>query len=196
MSFLSHIRGGSFAGADRPDRFVSDGDVRHVSSSDVCQTAANLLIQNAVRDAAFPFFQGFADADDGLQSVLESSFDTGVDRGIRFPEVLTAFAVTDDHIFHTDFLQHRAGDFTGECAVVCPVNVLSADLDVGALQDFHSRCEAGEGGANCHFHFACQRGEAFFQGFAESFRFCGSLVHFPVTGNKDLACHSSFPLCC
>ena len=189
VGLLRHFRGSGLARSDRPDRLVGNRDVRHVGGGEVGETALELDGENVVRLAAFALGEGLSDADDRLEFIFQSGFDALVDGLVGFAEVLSALAVTDNDVFHADFLQHRAGDFTGERAVVRPVNVLSADFDVRALQDFNRGRKAGEGRADSHGDRVAELGEAFLESFRESFRLGGSLVHFPVSGDKGFACH-------
>ena len=93
--------------------------------------------------------------------------------------------MTDDYILHAHFLEHISGNFTGECATLLEVAVLSADLDIGTL-----------GQLQCGFQIGVRNANDYTAGLVSSnglecvdqlSSLCSVLVHLPVTGNNCLS---------
>ena len=90
----------------RSNRGTNDIIDAILSGGEVSETFFDLTSDDFSGLVAFAFFEGFANADDDFETGLESGFHTGIDSGVGFAEILTAFAVTDDNIFNTGTDQH------------------------------------------------------------------------------------------
>ena len=112
-------------------------------------------------------------------------------RFIGFRKILTAFAVAEDHIFHFQLVEHQRAYFAGEGALLFPVHVLCAQVDIGALDVFFYSRDGNGRRADNDFRRGVvlyQRQDAVDQGLG----FGRSHVHFPVTSN-DRFTHWMFP---
>ena len=91
--------------------------------------------------------------------------------------------MADNHILNAEVGQHIGGNLAGEGAGLLKVDVLSANVDVGALGHLHSGDQVGEGNADDDLaagvlHSGNQLAD-------EGLGLGGSLVHLPVAGNDS-----------
>ena len=120
---------------------------------------------------------------DPARIALNHEVQTAVYRRIGFAEILATLAVTDNYIFHAGFLEHSAGNFTGECTVVSPMDILRANLDIAALCSLNYGTQRGECRANDNIHVLLIRNQTF-KLFHQFFAFRGSQIHLPISGNN------------
>ena len=161
---------------------------------DAVETAADLGGQDFFGQSAFAFFEQFADADDRFQTGGDSGFEAAVDGGIGFAEVLAAFAVTDDDIFDTGGFEHIGRNFSGECAIGSPVDVLRTDFDTAAFGSFDDGTDGGERRADDDIDLIiAAAGKFSLEGFDQFAAFGSGFVHFPVTGDDYFTAHFQFP---
>ena len=66
------------AGSDRPDRFISDDDIRHVFLGETGQTGDDLFTDDILGDLFIIFLGCFADAIDDMELVCDKSLDLSV----------------------------------------------------------------------------------------------------------------------
>ena len=141
-------------------------------------------MKNVFRLARFSFFQRFAHANDGGQSRIQRGERSLVYGFVRFAEVLAAFAVPDNNVFHAVLFQHGRGNFARISAFFGKVYVFVAEADVRAFQSFRYRGNIDGGYAYHHVasRFRYKRRNRFYQRHALRSR----VVHLPV------ACYNCF----
>ena len=137
--------------------------------------------------ASLADLQGLAAADDGSDACLESSQSALVDTLIGLAEVVAALAVAQDAVVYADFIQHAGGDFAGESTALLPMNVLSAYMDIGALDSLSHGSESSSRGANHYVNLGIlhQGSQLFYQLHALS----DGVVHLPVACNNRSSSH-------
>ena len=108
------LSGRGLAGADRPDRLVSDNNLLDVLHSNALQRDLDLLADNLHGHILLALGQALANAQDRTQAVLQCNQNLLVASLVGFVEVLTALRVADDHILHAQFLEHIGRDLARE----------------------------------------------------------------------------------
>ncbi len=195
VDFVGLLVGRGLAGADRPDRLVSDDDVREFRFGDAGQSDLGLDSDGLERDVLLSLLEGLTDAEDDLEAVVESGTGAVADGVVGLAEVLSSLRVADDDVLDAHFLQHGSGNFAGESAVGRPVAVFSADFDVGAGSLFESDLKVDIGDTDDDVAVCvCNEGLELSD---ERLGLGRSLVHFPVAGDDGFAkcfVHWNLPL--
>src|SRR6266403_658963 len=124
MSIGGVLRRGGVAGPDRPDGFVSDYDFCELSILKRPKGAPKLLSQHGFGVLLF----ALSNADDRDKSRVERCYGFLQHTLVAFAKILTAFAVTDNHVRATGRPDPGPGNFTGKGTLLCPVQILRADL--------------------------------------------------------------------
>ena len=111
-----------------------------------------------------------------------------VDAFIRLAEITAALAVPEDTVVDADLVQHTRRNLTRECAVVFPMHILCADMDIRSLDRL---CNGGQRRSRRAYHNVClrildQRSQSLDQLNALFDR----IVHLPVAGNNRSSSHS------
>jgi hypothetical protein len=146
-----------------------------------------LRLDDLVRVARLAHFEQLAAADDRDDAMLVERFGLLVDGRVGLAEVLAAFRVADDAVFHADCFQHGNGDFTRESAFFFPITILRADGDRGAFRSFHRRSERSKRRTDHDVHIGVVLNQRQ-QFLNQSGRFVLVFVHLPVAG-KDVSSH-------
>ena len=97
------------AGADRPDRFISDDQTVGV----IGQRSGKLTCHSRFGIAGITLSFGFADTDDDLQPGGARRLRLGADVGVGLVAVGAALAVPDDDKTSTGIGQHRCRNTPG-----------------------------------------------------------------------------------
>ena len=190
MGFLGFLGGSGEAGADSPDGFVGNDDVGCLFGRDVFQTAGELCGKDFFESVAEAFVLGLTDAEDGSEAIGDGLLDLGVDDGIGFTVVLATFAVAENDVGNAKFLEHRGGDFTGECAVVLIGNVLGGDSDDRiALELGNDGGNSDEGRGDHNVAGELLAVDVLEEFIDEGGGFSRADVHFPVGCNDGFAGH-------
>ena len=178
---LGLVGGCGFAGADGPDRLIGDDDVLELLLADAAQRDLGLHADDLLGDALFSLFEHLTDAEDDLESGVQRGAGAGVDGLVGLTEVLSALGMADNDILDAHLGEHLGGDFAGEGAGDCPVAVLRADVEVGALAQRKGGFEVGE--RNAEHNLAA--GVLDHRGKLGDERLGGLavVIHLPVSGN-------------
>ena len=191
MGFLSFLGSCGQAGADGPDGFIGDDQVGYFFRGEIFEAAFELDFQHGFQNASQAFVLRFANAEDGGNACGDGLLDFGVDDGVRFSEILAAFAVAEHHILEPQFIQHAGGDFPGVGSVVILGDVLGAGGDAGATAQ--GILHGGNGGERRDDDYVAR--DVFpinkvFEAFDELGAFGGADVHLPVGGDDGFAGHN------
>lgn len=191
VGFLGFLGGSCQAGADGPYGFIGDDQICHLFCGEILEAALELNFQHGFQNAAEAFILGFSNAEDGRNACRNGLLDFGVDDGIRFPEVLAAFTVSEYDVLEAQFIEHAGGNFTGIGAIIVLRHVLCAHGGAGAAVEGlqHGR-DGGEGRYDNNVAFDTGPLDEVFKAFDE-FGTCGGTdVHLPVRGNDGFAGHN------
>ena len=190
---LGLISGSSLAGADGPDGLVGDDNILQLVSGHAIQRDLDLHTDQLLGHALLTLVEALADADDGLQAAGQRSLGALVDGLVGLGKVLAALAVADDDILNAEVGQHIGRDLAGESTRLLEVDILGADMDVGALGHLDSGDEIGEG--NADDDLAAGVLDSGDQLADEGLGLGSGLVHFPVAGDDSftiLFIHDSY----
>ena len=110
-----------------------------------------------------------------------------VDALIRLAEVTAALAVAEDAVIYADLIEHARGNLARERAVIFPMNVLCADVDVRAECCVSDSCQSRSRRADDDRHLGIldERSQAADEVLALDDR----VVHLPVACNDWSSCH-------
>ena len=195
MGFLGFLGSCGQAGANGPDGFIGDDQVGYLLRGEILEAALELDFQHGFQNAPQAFVLRFSDAENGGDACGDGLLDFGVDNGIRFSEILAAFAVAEHHILEVQFIQHAGGDFTGISSVVVLGDVLGSGGDAGATaQSVLHGGNGGEGRDDDHVTRDVFPLNEVFEAFDELGAFGGADVHLPVGGNDGFAGHNGMIL--
>ncbi len=129
MRFFRNLWRCGFPRPNCPNGLIRNDNPGKFLRRERADAALKLLAQDALGLSALAFTQPFAHADDRVQLRFQRCFRFAGDIFFRFIEVLTAFAMRDDHVRAAHRMNHRAGDFARNRALLAPVQVLRADPD-------------------------------------------------------------------
>ena len=125
---------GDLAGADRPDRLISDGQpLWHARRSRLAmwQRCIELGRNRGNCLAGFAHRIAFADAQDHVEAGRQRRLGLGSHFGIAFVLRLAPLAMADDRQRRAGIEQHRRADAAGVRALVGLMDVLPADREAG-----------------------------------------------------------------
>ncbi len=134
MVGLRLLRGGGLAGADRPDRLISDRHIGDLGAVKSFKAGHQLRGQDLGSIAGFALRQGLAHAQERQEAVAQGSLDLLVDQLVGLAKDVAALGMAQNHAGDPVCLEHRGGDFAGKRALVLEVHVLRAQCDGGAGQ--------------------------------------------------------------
>ena len=175
------IGGSGLAGADGPDGLVGDDDVLQFVSGHAVQRDLDLHTDQLLGHALLALVEALADADDGLQAAGQSSLGALVDGLVGLGKVLAALAVADNDVLNAEVGQHVSADLAGEGTGLLKVDILGADVDVGALGHLDSGDKVGKGNADDDLTAGVlDSGDQLVD---EGLSLGSGLVHFPVAGD-------------
>ena len=178
------VAGCNLAGADGPDRLVSDGD--GISGEGLRQACGKLPTHHGFSLSGFALFEGFTNAEDHADPSLHAGGNLGQHLRVGLAVVGATFRVTNDNPARTEIDQHGRRYVAGMGAVGVGRAVLSPDKN-RAFGDFfeHSRQVRGRGEQRGRGR-AC--GQLFDQRAGQRTSFIQRSVHLPVAGNKHGSC--------
>ena len=179
--------GSGLAGADCPDRLVSDDNLLNAPQQQRSARAILICIaDNFHGDVLLALGQRLAYAQDR---------GAGRSRERPGPSCCTASSVSLKYWRRSEWpmitycnaqlLEHVSGDLAGESAGLLEVHVLSADCDLGALGSLYSSLNIRERYAENHLA-PLGLGQQRLHLLDQSLGLCRSLVHLPVTGDNGL----------
>ena len=134
MDVFGLVGGGGFAGADGPDGFVGDDDLRDLFGGEVVEAGVDLAGDDGGDLVGFALDEGLADAHDWDEVVVEGGLYFLVDGLVGFVEVLAAFGVADDDVIGSGVFDLEGGALAGVGAGVFWVGVLGGYGDVGVFE--------------------------------------------------------------
>ena len=185
--FFSLVKGSRLARADSPNRFISDDEFSNFVCLEAFESCVNLRNDMVDVRASFTDFEAFTAADNRSNASSKGSAGALVYAFVRFTEVVTAFAMAEDNVIYTDFVEHTRGDFARESTFGFPMYILCANMDVGALYCFSDRGKSRSRRANHNVYFSILNQRS--QSLNELNAFLNRVVHFPVTGNNRSSSH-------
>ena len=124
------------AGADRPDRLVSDCQPLRLPAIQALQAPDKLTVENRFRSPGLPLIRRFTDAQNWVEAGIQRRVHLAIDERVGFAKPMPPFAVADDDVAATDILNHGRADFAGEGPFVGRVNVLCAERNGAAPEGF------------------------------------------------------------
>ena len=187
MGFLGLAGGGGFAGADGPDRFVSDNRVLHLFVGQARQAPAHLRVQDLFGLPAFAFGKRFPDANNRLERGGVGGQGFFGDQFVRFLLVLAPLGMAQNDVAHGKFLEHARRDFAGERAEVMLAHVLRAEADVRVEDRLGNFAQRREGRADDDVHFLARWPVQFSSPRTKVQRLGHGFVHLPVAGDDQFS---------
>ena len=178
MHFVDILRRRGLARADRPDRFIGDGEFL-ACIFDVGERGLDLLFHELDRAALIAGLLAFAAAQYHAQTCCKRGFDLGLYQGIALCVVAAPLAVAQDDELCAGVRDHCRRDIASVCAAVGKVAILSADADLTCLAvDWMNQCVWRR---NCNLHFHVTLGRAVHR--ARLREHCPRAMHLPVSNN-------------
>ena len=152
MRFLRLFRGCVPAGADRPNRFVSNHRLTQFSGGQISQAAAQLQRQNLFHVPSLALLERLSDAHDRAQARFMGSAGFAIHDFIGLAKHRATLTVANHDITNKKIAQHRGTDFASEGAAPLPMHVLRTNFNILRFsQRFIHFCDRGEGRRNHHF---------------------------------------------
>ena len=175
------IVGRGETGADSPDGLVGDDDVLKLFRGNAAESHLDLFADDLHRHAFLALLEILADAEDDLETGVYGGADALRDGLVGLAEVGPSLAVADDDVGNAHRDEHRGGYLARESALVRPVDVLGAYLDVGAGGGLKRdlKIDVGDAGDD----LALRVGYEGYDLLEKGLRLGGGLVHFPVAGD-------------
>ena len=82
-------------------------------------------VEQRFRSAGLPLFQGFAEAQNDIESGSQGRLYFFVDERVGFAQLVAALAVSQDDVPTSEIEEHRRADLAGEGAFLFGIHVLS-----------------------------------------------------------------------
>src|SRR6185369_3035352 len=131
VDLLSLFGRGGPAGSDGPYRFIGNNDFTDAVAIGM-DHRGHLPLDDVHRPAGFALGQRLADAHDRRDAGRERGFGLVRHDGVGLGVVLAALRMADDHVAHTELLEHGGGDFTRVSALHVLRDVLRAQFQARA----------------------------------------------------------------
>jgi peptidyl-prolyl cis-trans isomerase D len=181
--------GRDLAGADRPDRLISDSEI--IASLFLRQRGIDLCGNHGNRSTRLADLEAFADAENDGQAVAQRRRGLGADVGVGFAVGFAPLAVADDGQGRAGVFQHAGAEFAGMRALVGHMDVLATDRETGRCLDrpLDERCRQAQGDVAAGGLGAKGNGR-------DLAKLGAGAVHLPVSGNQLAARHDSPSLAC
>ena len=186
MDFLCLFGSGSLAGADCPNRFVSQDNLGEVFGRER-EYGSQLSGYHFVLLVCLALFQHFTDTENRSQTVGKSQFYLFFQNGNSLTVVSATLGVTQDDILGTCRSHHSGGNLTGISTRHLVGAVLGTHTNLGSIYQGSNRCQVDERRTDDYIAvglFVCQ---CFIQFFCKSNTLLEGLVHFPVSCNNVLS---------
>ena len=123
MYVLSDFRSCGLTGTDSPNWFVSDYSLFERLDTALVDNSLELSLNYVSGFTSFELSKRFTDAEYWDKTCSLSSFILSSNNFVGFVVVFTTFAVTNDSVLTTEFLDHNRRVFTGECTAGVNVTV-------------------------------------------------------------------------
>src|SRR5262245_28767559 len=189
VGLLRLLRRGNSPRINRPDRLVSNHQPLHLVLRQVAQSPGYLVVQHRLCLIGFAVLQSLTDAEDHVQTALQRKLHFGIDQIVLLTHQCPPLAVADNDIFAAGVEQHAGTDFSREGALGLRIDVLSAEGDRAALQDFAYGRQPRKWRAQGNGHAIVVAQSGFHRGVQRS-SLAAVLIHLPVAGDELLACHN------
>ena len=183
MHGLRLVGTGILAGTDRPHGLVGHHRPGKGSHARQRQHRLELAADDRLGRTGLALVQGLPDAEDRHEPLAENRPELAGDHRIVFPVMGPALAVTDDHVFAADVLEHGRRRLAGEGATGLGRDVLGAYPHRCPLQAANHVGQVDERRADQHLRALVPTVDAVDQLLDQHGVLGGRAVHLPVTGD-------------